>query len=71
LVISAIGAPGLKTALAVPEPSREGAPVLTASAAPRWQIHPTVEVMTIRSAGDVIGYDFENPLRNQLRRSHC
>ena len=60
-----------QTALAVPERSREGAPVLPASTAPRWQIGPTVEVMTVRRSCDVIGYDYENPSRNLFRRSYC
>jgi hypothetical protein len=59
LVRSAIVVPGVETTLAVPERSRGVSRVSTASG-PR----------ACRS-GSVLVFDYEDSLRNQLRRSYC
>ena len=71
LVRSAIVVPAVETTLAVTERSLGVSRVSTARAAPRWQTGPTVEITTACRSGSVLVFDYEDSLRNQLRRSYC
>jgi hypothetical protein len=71
LVRSAIVVLGVETTLAVPERSRGVTLGSTASAVPRWQTGPTVEITRACRSGSVLVFDYEDSLRNQFRRSYC
>ena len=70
LVRSAIVVPGVETTLAVPERSR-GVTLVSTASAPRSQTGPTVEITRACRSGSVLVFDYEDSLRNQLRRSYC